>query len=65
MQLVIYPPKRTVYELLSNPFGTGLESTLSLLLRRPDAQLVETVSSTLRLFRRGEPLMILPNVFWN
>jgi len=66
VQLVVYPPKRTVYELLSNPFGTSAESAVRLsLLGRPEARLVDAFTSTLRLFRRGEPLMILPNVFWN
>jgi protease-4 len=66
VQLVVYPPKRSVYELLANPFGTSLESTLELALgRRPEARLVGAVTSTLRLFHRGEPLMIMPNVFWN
>jgi protease-4 len=66
VQLVVYPPKRSVYELLANPFGTTLETTLRFsLLRRPEARLVDAVTSTLQLFRRGEPLMIMPNVFWN
>ena len=66
VQLVVYPPKRSVYELLSNPFGASLESAVGLaLLRRPEARLVDAVTSTVRLFHRGEPLMIMPNVFWN
>jgi protease-4 len=66
VQLVVYPPKRSVYELLSNPFGTSAESAVRLsLLGRQEARLVDAFTSTLRLFRRGEPLMILPNVFWN
>jgi protease-4 len=66
VQLVVYPPKRSVYELLANPFGASLERTFGLaLLRRPEARLVNAVTATLRLFRRGEPLMIMPNVFWN
>lgn len=66
VQLVVYPPKRTVYDLLSNPLGTVRESALGLTrLRRPEARIVDAVTSTLQLFRRGEPLMIMPNVFWN
>jgi len=63
VQLVVYPPKRSVYELLANPFGTSFESLV--LWRRPEARLIDAVTSTLRLFHRGEPLMIMPNVFWN
>jgi protease-4 len=66
VQLVVYPPKRSVYEILSNPFGASTDAALRLsLLGRPEARIVDAVTSTLRLFRRGEPLMILPNVFWN
>ncbi len=66
VQLVVYPPKRSVYELLANPFGASTDAGLRLaLLGRPEAHIVDAITSTLRLFRRGEPLMILPNVFWN
>jgi protease-4 len=62
VELVVYPPKRSVYELLSSRFGsssTGLEAILG----RPEARAVESTASIFRLFRRGEPLAILPNVF--
>jgi protease IV len=66
VQLVVYPPKRSVYEILSNPFGATTETALGLsLFGRPEARIVGAITTTLRLFRRGEPLMILPNVFWN
>lgn len=66
VQLVVYPPKRSVYELLASPFGSSIEASLGLsLLRRPEARVFDAMTSTLRLFRRGEALMIMPNVFWN
>jgi protease-4 len=65
VQLVVYPPKRTVYDLLANPFGTNEMARSLTLWRHPEARLVDAVTSTLQLFHRGEPLMILPNVFWN
>ena len=66
VQLVVYPPKRTVYDLLANPLGMTSEAQLSLsMLRRPDARMVERVASMLKLFRRGETLMLMPNIFWS
>ena len=65
VQLVVYPPKRSVYDLLSNPFGTTMEGTLLSLFRRPEARVLDRVAASLRLFRRAEPLTIMPNTFWN
>jgi protease IV len=63
VDLVIYPPKRTLYDILANPFGTSGTSGLGRLFARPEARLVESAVSTLGRFRRGEPLAIMPNLF--
>ena len=65
VQLVVYPPKRSIYDLVSNAFGSSAESGVQLLLRRPEARAVQTIASRLSLFRRGEMLTLMPNVFWN
>ena len=67
IELVVYPVKKSLFEVLSNPFGRNADSGLSLLARRPDARLrmVDAALSMLRLFRRGEPLTLMPNVFVN
>ena len=65
VDLVVYPAKRSLYEILSRQFGSQSGSGLSLLLRRPDLRAVQSAVSILQLFRRGEPLAILPNVFVN
>jgi protease-4 len=66
VQLVVYPPKRTVYDLLADPLGITMEARQSLsILRRPEARVLERMTSILHLFRRGEPLTLMPNVFWN
>jgi protease-4 len=65
VQLVVYPPKRSIYDLIANPFGATVESTFGLLAHRPESRVVGALNSMLGLFRRGEPLTIMPNVFWN
>jgi protease-4 len=61
----VYPPPRSVFEVLSDPFGRGTEFSVELdrWLSRPDAQVFESAVRTLWRFRRGEPLTLLPNVF--
>jgi protease-4 len=64
VELVVYPPKQSIYEVLSNPFG-ATEGTriLSAMLGFRDPRGLETLTAPLRVFRRGEPLAIMPNVF--
>jgi protease IV len=64
VDLLIYPPRRSLYDILSNPFGASVRTGLELFFRRPDARAVETALTTLNRFRRGEPLFLMPNVFW-
>ncbi|HSL22469.1 MAG TPA: signal peptide peptidase SppA [Vicinamibacterales bacterium] len=64
VQLVVFPPRRTLYELVSEPFaqsapGAALLSLVSPAERRAMLQL----TAPLRLFRSGEPLALMPNVF--
>ena len=63
VDLVVYPPKRTILEILSNPLGTSTAQGLGVLLGRPETRLIDSAVSTLRRFRRGEPLAIMPNLF--
>jgi protease-4 len=63
VDLVVYPPKRTLYDILANPWGSSVAAGLQLLVRRPEARLIDSAVSTLGRFRRGEPLAIMPNVF--
>lgn len=66
VELVVYPPKRSVFEVLSDPFGAvdGAGAALRLLAGRDGASAVRTATSRLELFRRGEPLTLMPNIFW-
>lgn len=65
--LTVYPAKRSLYELLSQQLSgesSGLSGFSGLsALRTPDLRSVQTAASMLKLFRRGEPLAILPNVW--
>ncbi len=63
VELVIYPQRRSIYELVQSPFGTESAGMLGVLLGWRDARAVQTLTAPLRLFRRGEPLAIMPNVF--
>jgi len=65
VDLVVYPAKRTLYDLISSPFGAPVSTGIELLFQRPETRAVQSAFSALRWFRRGEPLAILPNVFVN
>ncbi|HUL72979.1 MAG TPA: signal peptide peptidase SppA [Vicinamibacterales bacterium] len=65
VELVVYPAKRSLFEVLSNPLGRNADSGLSVLARPRDARIVDAALAMLRLFRRGEPLTLMPNVFVN
>lgn len=66
VELVVYPPKRGLYEALANPFGSGAGTgagALAALFGLGDHRAVQAITAPLRVFRRGEPLAIMPNVF--
>jgi protease IV len=60
VELVVYPQRRSLYELVQAPFGTT-EGVLGKLLG--NRQAFQTLTAPLRFFRRGEPLALMPNVF--
>ncbi len=64
VELVIYPPKRSIYEVLAHPFGNSERAAaLGAVLGIGEARVVNTLTAPLRVFRRGEPLALMPNVF--
>jgi protease-4 len=63
VELVVYPPKKSFYELVQNPFGSAAADALSAALGSREAQAVRALSAPLNLFRRGEPLTLMPHVF--
>ncbi|MEO5896792.1 MAG: signal peptide peptidase SppA [Vicinamibacterales bacterium] len=64
VELVVYPQRKSFLELVESPFGASASAgILGGLLGIHDAQAVQRLTAPLRLFRRGEPLAIMPNVF--
>ncbi len=63
VDLVVYPPKRSLIDVLANPLGGRGATGVEWLIRQPEARLLHSAVATLQRFRRGEPLAIMPNFF--
>ena len=64
VELVIYPPKKSFYDLLSDPLGNSTGAgTLASLLGFNNPKVFQALTAPLQVFRRGEPLALMPNVF--
>jgi protease-4 len=68
VELVVYPPRRSVYEILSDQLNGTNESLavsrwLSVSLSRGELEVLRTMRGPLALFRRGEPLALMPFTF--
>jgi protease-4 len=64
VELVVYPPKKSFYDIVRSPFGASSgATTLASLLGFSNPRVVETLTAPLQVFRRGEPLALMPNVF--
>ena len=64
VELVIYPGKKSFYDLVRDPFGASERTMgLGMLLGIKDPRPLQTLTAPLRVFRKGEPLAIMPNVF--
>lgn len=62
VELVVYPPRRSLYEALTEQFGASA-SGWGLLANRAEAQALAAITAPARLFRRGEPLALMPFAF--
>jgi protease-4 len=62
VELVVYPQKRSFYQVLANPLGSA--ELAARRLQRSELRLIDSAAAWLRLFRRGEPLALMPNVFF-
>ena len=64
VQLVVYPPHKSLYEIVANPLGRSESLTmLGAMLGFRDPRALEALTAPMRVFRRGEPLALMPNVF--
>jgi protease IV len=64
VEIVVYPGRKSFYDLVKNPFGASDRmSALAVLLGIRDPRPLQSLTAPLRVFRRGEPLAIMPNVF--
>ena len=63
VELVIYPPKKTFYDLMRDPLGADRATTLASLLGFGNPRVLQALAAPLHVFRRGEPLALMPNVF--
>lgn len=62
VELVVYPARRSLYETLAEGFGGGVNAW-SLLGGGAERHALAAMTAPARLFRRGEPLALMPFVF--
>jgi protease-4 len=61
VQLVVYPARRSLYDVLSQEFGGVSGAGLWAMLASPEERrAIAALSAPVRLFRRGEPLTLMP-----
>jgi protease-4 len=61
VELVIYPPRRNLYDLLMSSFsGMDEQAQVAALLGIRDRRAIGALTAPVRLFRRGEPLALMP-----
>jgi protease-4 len=64
VEIVVYPGRKSFYDLVKDPFGASERArALGVLLGIRDPRPLQSLAAPLQLFRRGEPLAIMPNVF--
>ena len=63
VELVAYPPRRSFYEALTEQFGSSSVSVWSVLAGGAEGRALAALTTPIRLFRRGEPLALMPFAF--
>src|SRR5688572_10479553 len=63
VELVAYPARRGLFETISEQFGGGSLNVWSMFGRGVDTRAVGALTAPARLFRRGEPLALMPFAF--
>jgi protease-4 len=64
VEIVIYPPRRSLFEAFGDQFGgVSGAAVLQGWTGGPEARAVAALTAPMRLFRRGEPLALMPFTF--
>jgi protease-4 len=64
VEVVVYPGRKSIYDIVKNPFGASERmGALGALIGIRDPRAIQALTAPLRVFRKGEPLAIMPNVF--
>jgi len=65
VELVVYPGRKSFYEIVANPLGRseGTAAALGAMLGLRDPRGLQLLTAPLQVFRRGEPLALMPNIF--
>jgi len=67
VELVTFPPRRTLYEAIAEQFGSSASAAtagrLWTLLGGAEGRAMAALTAPVRLFRRGEPLALMPFAF--
>jgi len=63
VELVMYPPSRTLYEALTQQLASPAASAWASLAGGPDGRAIAALTVPIRMFRRGEPLALMPFAF--
>ncbi|MBI2829338.1 MAG: signal peptide peptidase SppA [Acidobacteria bacterium] len=63
VELVVYPPRRTLYEALAQEFGSSSFGVWAQLAGGAEGKAIAALSAPVRMFRRGEPLALMPFAF--
>ena len=63
VELVVYPPRRTLYEALAQEFGSSRSGVWAQLTGGSEGRAIAALTAPVRMFRRGEPLALMPFAF--
>ena len=63
VELVAYPPRRTLLEAMAEQLGSPGASAWSLLAGAGERRALAALTAPVRMFRRGEPLALMPFAF--
>ena len=63
VELVVYPPRRTLYEALAQQFGSPGAGVWAPLAGGVQGRVIAALTAPVRMFRRGEPLALMPFAF--